>query len=397
MTWPPALTHPAFRTLWVSRVVSFAGDGVAAVALVVLAADAHGPDGVSLMLLAYAVPRFLGPVAGAIADRVDQRRLMVACELGQAALVAVIALAQPPFALLLVLVAAMSGLVALFQPAGRSAVPVLVPPEHRMSANALLSLALNLEVAIGGLLGGALLAAADVRTALLLDAVSFVASAALLARVPPLPPRGSTPERFWSTVAGGLAFARRDRVVRALVVATLALVVLAGVDNVVLVFIARDTLAGGDGVYGLLVGAFGVGMVVAAVVVSLRVAGDPVRLLVAGFVLTGIGNLLTGTARGLPHATVGQVTAGVANAIENVGSDTLVHARVPAQMMGRVFGLIGTCAQIGQVAAVGLAAVALRAVSASHLLALSGVATLAVAGVLAGVMRRATASPPASV
>ena len=68
----------AFRVLWWSRAISFAGDGVGRTALVLYAAT-HGATAVSLVLLAIALPRFLGPLAGALADRFDQRRLMAVC------------------------------------------------------------------------------------------------------------------------------------------------------------------------------------------------------------------------------------------------------------------------------------------------------------------------------
>src|SRR5688572_719813 len=78
---------------------------------------------VSLLLLAATIPRLLGPLAGALADQVEQRRLMVACDLGQAALYAAIAALLPPFPVLLALVLVASTLATLFRPAGQSALP----------------------------------------------------------------------------------------------------------------------------------------------------------------------------------------------------------------------------------------------------------------------------------
>lgn len=392
MRLPPVLVHnPAFRALWASRVISFAGDGAASVALVVLAADAHGPLGVSLLLFAQAAPRFLGPVAGAIVDRVEQRALMRACELGQMALVAAIAVTLPPFPVVLVLVAAMSGLVTLFTPAGRSAVPALVDPAQRMSANALLSMAHNLDLALGGLLGGILVATAGVRGALLVDAGSFLVSAALLAFVPRLHPhRDGDGESFAASVRAGLSYARRSRIVRAWVIAIFAIVALAGIDNVALVFVAREVLDAGPGGYGLLVAAFGAGMLAAsAALAAWRRDLDAVNLSVAAIALSGIGNAVTGLAPNLPVAAVGQGVGGVGNAIQNVAADTHLQDHVPREMLGRVFGLIGTVAQAGQLAALGLAVLALEFFSPHVVFVASGVAILLVAGWLGRVLRRA--------
>lgn len=392
MRLPPVLIeNPAFRALWASRVISFAGDGAASVALVVLAADAHGPVGVSLLLLAQAIPRFFGPVAGALVDRVEQRALMRACELGQLVLVGAIAVTLPPFPVVLALAAGMAALVTVFQPAGRSSVPALVVPAQRLSANALLSLAANLELALGGLLGGILVTTAGVRGALLVDAASFGVSALLLAFVPRLPPHGDRGrESFTASVRGGLAHARTAPIVRALVIATFVIVALAGIDNVALVFVAREALGAGPDGYGLLVAAFGAGMILASATLAMRRGTvDSIRLIVVAIGLSGVGNAVTGLAPNVPVGAAGQGIGGGGNGIHNVASDTLLQERVPREMLGRVFGLLGTAAQAGQVAALGLAVLLLEITSPRVVFVLSGVGILLVAGWLAGVLRRA--------
>ena len=81
--WPAVLREsPRFRYLWLSRSISATGTGAGRVALVLLAAPS-GPGTVTLVLLCTALPQLLGPVAGAVADRVDQRRLLAGCETGQ--------------------------------------------------------------------------------------------------------------------------------------------------------------------------------------------------------------------------------------------------------------------------------------------------------------------------
>jgi len=121
-------------------------------------------------------------------------------------------------------------------PAGRGAVPALVDDADLVSANAWLGTALNMQVALGPLLGGVLVASLGVRGALAADAASFVVSGVLLLGVPRLPP-GEDRERepFRRELHAGLAFARRHRVARAVVVSLFLGVAFAGVDNVALV------------------------------------------------------------------------------------------------------------------------------------------------------------------
>ena len=76
--------HAAFRRFWLSRAISHVGDGIALVALVLHVQETSGSGtAVAGLLLAVALPSLLGPVAGSIADRVDRRRMMIVCELGQ--------------------------------------------------------------------------------------------------------------------------------------------------------------------------------------------------------------------------------------------------------------------------------------------------------------------------
>jgi MFS family permease len=378
---PPVLVHrPAFRALWLSRSLSLVGNGATLVALTLLAAARHGPGGVSLLLLALAVPRFLGPVAGTLVDRVEQRRLMRACELGQGLLVAAIAVFTPPFLPLLVLVTAVACLATLFAPAGRSAVPVLVADDERLSANALLGLSLNAQVAIGPALGGILVTTTGTRGALLFDAATFFGSALLLRGLPALHAEAhGGGEAFRSALGAGLRYAKQTAVVRVVVLSVFAVVGVAAIDNVALVFLARDTFGAGSTGYGLLVASFGVGMIVASLtLIAQRRRLSATALMLVGFLATGIGNVATGVAAAIVVAGLAQAVAGMGNAVEVVAVDTLVQERVPRPMLGRVFGLTAMAAYAGQAIALLLAAALLRIASPRVVFIASGVAVLIV-------------------
>ena len=85
-----------FRRLWLARAISFIGDGIALTALVLHVETAEGTGtAVAALLLAQALPHLLGPVAGTFADRVDQRTLMIGCDLARAAVFAATALILP--------------------------------------------------------------------------------------------------------------------------------------------------------------------------------------------------------------------------------------------------------------------------------------------------------------
>jgi MFS family permease len=340
---------PAFRALWLSRTVSLLGDGTSRVALVLLASR-DGPRAVGLVLVANTLPRLLGPLAGAVADRVEQRRLLLACELGQAAVVALIALLLPPLPLLLALVAISGLLATLFTPAGRGAVPSLVAAGDLTGANALLGTSLNLQVVAGPALGGLLVAVAGPRAAFATNALAFGASALLLRGLPRLPPDRASrgPAGLLAETAQGLGFVARTPVPRALCCGLLLMVSFAALDNVALVFLVGDVLGGGAGHFGVAQAAYGVGMLAASLAVARLGAGwSPCLLLLAGVAANGIGLVLTGLAPALAVALATQALAGSGNAAEVVATDTIVQRVVPRPMLGRVFGVTATAAQTG--------------------------------------------------
>jgi MFS family permease len=379
-------TSPEFRRLWLARTISNVGDGIAFVALVLLVQQRQETGvAVGSLLLVQSVPRFLGPVAGIVADRVDQRGLMIACDLGNAAIFAAIALLSPPFPVLLALAGASSCLDTLFAPAGRSALPAIVGRNDLLQANALLGTSFNLQLALGPVIGGALVAGLGTRGAFAANVVSFVLSAAITTRLPELRSVEDKERRgFLATGIEGLRYAWSTPAVRAIVVALFLAVAFAAMDNVALVFLVRETLDGSPLAFGLLTAAFGVGMIAASGGLSLRLiplsAGT---IFLAGWFFSGIGILLTGLAPVLLVAGLGQLIAGCGNGGENIGAETLIQRTVPRAMLGRTFGVVSTAAFGGSTLAYAFSGFLLDATSPRTVFVIGGLGVLAVALVLA--------------
>lgn len=346
---------------------------------------------VGLLLLVQVAPRFLGPFAGTLADRVDQRHLMVWCDGAQALLFGLIALWLPPLPVLLALVACTSVLATFFFPAGRSALPALVGAEDLVPANALLASGFNLSLAAGPGLGALLVVFSGVRGALLLDALSFVCSAALLVRLPALvPSERKAVERGWRTffqeTREGLSYLSRHQVARAVGTSLFLVVMLVAVDNVALVFLAENSLHSGAGGYGLLSSVYGVGMVLAPLLVlGWKRKGASTLLLLLGILLDGLGTLLTGLAPVLLLALLAQMLAGCGNGFENVGDNALIQETVPRQMLGRVFGTVGSSTYLASGIAYVVGGPLLTVLSARAIFAFAGAGVLVVC-LLVGVM-----------
>jgi MFS family permease len=109
--------RPGFRNLTAALTLSYIGSGAGLTALVLYVQSTQGTGvAVGALLLAQTVPRLLGPLAGALADRSDLRRLMVGADTGGAAIFALLAL-LPPFGLILAGGALASVMQAAYSPA----------------------------------------------------------------------------------------------------------------------------------------------------------------------------------------------------------------------------------------------------------------------------------------
>lgn len=375
-------TNRPFGALAAARIVSLTGDALSLVALMLLVADRAG-DAVAVALVLLVgdfAPSLLGPVTGAVSDRFDLRRVMIVAELAQGVLVLVIALTLPALPVLLVLVALRSVAGQVFLPASRAAMPELVADADLPPANALLGFGANAGEVLGPLLAAALVGVIGVPGVLLVDAASFVASALLVSLVPSLPAAGSS--GLLGSAREGLRFIWTHRAVRVIALGFCAVVACNGVDDVALVFLAHDTFGAGDVAVALLLAAVGIGLLVGYAVLS-AIRLPMAVLLVAGFAVSSVGNLLTGLAWAVAAAFTVQAVRGLGIAAMDVATNTLLPRLVPAAMLGRVFGnLYG---------AIGVAA-ALSYVGGSVLLDLtSAPVTLVVAGGLGVLVTVATA------
>jgi MFS family permease len=339
---------------------------------------------VSALLLADTLPALLGPMAGALVDRVDQRRLMLGAQVGQAVLYGAMAALLPPFPVLLVLVAAASLLATVFAPAGRSAVPALVAPRDLVRANSWMGMALTLQGTIGPAVGGVLVAVAGIRGALWGNALSFAVSAALVGGLPALPPETAGKERvgLLKGTGEGLTYALHHPVARALVIGLGFGVMFAAVDDVALVFLAREDLRAGALGYGVLVSVYGIGFALGSFALMRTCATGAVAAFTLGLLLMGAGGLLTGLAPLFGVAALAQAVAGSGNGLDVVATDTLVQRSVPRSHRGRVFGVVSAATLLGGAIARGLGGVLLDLTSARATFVIGGAGVLLVTAVV---------------
>ncbi len=389
------LRRRGFGALWLARTVSFLGDGVTRTALVLLTAR-QGVTAVAVVLLASTLPRFLGPVAGALADRIDRRRLMRGCDAGQVLVLGIIAATLPPLGVLAALVAVSALLATAFAPASASCVPDLVDPAELTRGNALLGTAINVQIAAGPALGGLLVGLGSVRLAFVVDAATFAASALLLGRLPALPPVGARTAGMWTSTLAGLRYVRRVPAVRALVVGLMVFVAFAAIDNVALVFLVEDRLDGSATVYGLAQACFGIGMLAASFGLGrIRRTLPTGPALVVGAGAMAAGNVITALAPAVAVAGGGQFVGGLGNGIENIATNTHVQRLVPPPLLGRVFGIVSTGAQVGNGVAYAAGAPLVAAVGPRGAFLIAGIGSMLGLLLLLPVLREPSTVPSA--
>jgi MFS family permease len=382
-----------FRLYWEARTASIAGSQIARVALTVLVYRlGGGPAGISILLLAFTAPHLLGPLAGAVADRWDNKRLMVTCDLAQGLLFTALAWVRWwPAIIVVVLIATFVATVYL--PAGRGNIPLIAGRENLARANALLATGSNAALALGPALGGILLAVAGPWLALIANAGTFVLSAALTLGIPGLragaaasrdDTAGGRPKTILGQARLGLGEVWRNPVARAIAVMLLPGVGFASLDNAALIFLVRQGFHASAGAYAWVVTGYSVGMVGAPLAAStLRRRPSARRLLLGGQGLFGAGTLASGLAPGLATGIGAQFAAGAGNGVQNIGMDTMLQESAPDERLGMVFGTVYGALFAGQLIAYAVATPVITALGPRATFVVSAVGVLAAAAALA--------------
>lgn len=378
-----------FRLLWFGQAASQFGDRVHQLAMVWWVLETTGSAAMTgAIMVATSVPQIVvGPFAGALADRLDRRRLMLACDWARATLVAgMAALAyfnMLPLPLLFVLAVLLACIGAAFTPAGLAIVPDVVGGGALLKANSALELTTQMAAILGPALGGLLVAATGAPSAFSLNAVTFAVSAialgAMSRRARVAPPEG---ESYWDTLKGGVRTLKERPAIASLLGAfAIANLFLAPIPVLLPVF-AKDVFATGASGLGVLEGSLGVGMIAAALVLVRRGdVGRKIALIAGSFALQGVCLALMGLNPQFVGFLGGLFVLGAALSALNIVTIAAFQRAVPADQMGRFMGLLTAVALGIMPASYALVGVLATRVPPSVIFAVSGV-MLALVGAL---------------
>ncbi len=313
--WAP-LSEPLFRSLWVAAVISYTGTWMQNVGAGWLMTQlTMSPLMVGLVQAATTLPVFLVILpAGALADMVDRRRLLLITQVwmvAAAALLGIFTLLGTVTPWILLLFTFVLGLGAVMNdPAWQAITPEIVSPAQHAPAVALNSVGFNVARAVGPALGGIVIAIAGSGVAFLLNAVSFFGVIFFLYRWKR--PRFENMEtgRVTDAILTGLRYGRDASVVRCVLIRTGAFSLAASSLLALLPIVARPHGATG---YGLLLGSFGLGALAgAAVLPRLRSTLSVDGVVTVAIVIFAAMTFAAGQVRGFGWLQLVLFTSGTA-------------------------------------------------------------------------------------
>lgn len=339
--------NPSFRNLFLGQSISRLGDAVDDIGVIWLVLQITGSALATATALVFQIlPTLLfGLLAGALVDRWDRRRTMVAMDVLRAGLVLAIPLLHGrgmlTLPILYVLVFGLGVGSQVFRPALRASIPNVVAPAGLMGATSLIEVTRQLGGIVGPAVAGGLIATVGIEMLFYLDAATYAISALFIAgtRIPTARAAASSgPIPIGRDIVEGIRYLIRARPVFLLaVLGVLSHLYWAAVPLIAPV-LAEQVLDAGPAGYGALVSSLNVGMVASGLLIGLLPAAVPKgRLIVAGYFGMGLTAALLALAETLWQAALVLALSGAVAMLTVVPFFALLQEYVPDEFRGRVF------------------------------------------------------------
>jgi MFS family permease len=311
-TWS-VLRNPLFRSLWIANVASGVGSAMHDTAAVwTMATLTPSPTLVTLMQTMSSLPLFLfGLPAGALADILDRRKLIITAQTGSLLVAATLAFLawrgalNPPVLLTATFLLGLG--VAFIMPTWQAILVEVVEKKDLSSALTLGGVGVNIARAIGPVVGGMIVGTAGPAPAFVLNALSFVGIIFMLWRWKrPEQQAGAHAERMLGAIIAALRFTRHSPAIKAVLIRNVAFVFFGIAPVALLPLIVRGRQLGASN-FGALVGAYGLGGIIVAFFLlpklRQRLSADRI-MLCANSVFAVLTLLLTVVQRPLAMAAV---------------------------------------------------------------------------------------------
>ena len=339
---PRVLRHRDFRLLWLGQTASVVGDRLIIVAIALYLTEVGSPSDVGIVLAANMTPFVLLLLIGGVwADRLPRHQVMVATDVVRFALHALLAAlifaGDVPLWQIAGIEALFGAAMAFSRPAYTGLLPQTVPEEDIQAAQALTGITNTVSHFIGPAIATGLVLGLGAGWAFLLDALTFLVSAAFLIRITPRP-RGEVPERasmLREAAEGWRAVRERSWVWAVILGATMVVLLTLGPLTTLGPAVAED-LHGSTGIYGLLMTVFGAGTIAGSVISSRWRPRHPLRVGQSLIVLYS-GSVAV-FAAGAPVAitSVAFALGGFSVGVFGVLWETALAEHIPPHLLSRV-------------------------------------------------------------
>jgi MFS family permease len=335
-----------------------------------------------LTTLAGALPGLLvAPAAGVLADRVDRRRLMIACDLARIPLVIALgATARVPA--LLALTGAIAACTTIFTPARLACVPALVPPERLPLANSLAGWSQSAILLLAPIVGAALFVSGGLRRVAVVDGASYVISLLCLLALGPIAAVSASPPRrgaWFGDVLTGLRYMRDRMDLWALLRLAVAAGLAIGVVLPLLRPFVATALRADDRAYANLLVSFGLGGLIgpALALLAMRRLSIGTAVLIGFAIEAAVMLLWARTTTPLGSAVVFGIWGMFVFALIPC-QHTYLHRRVPDRYMARSFAAIDQAFEGAHIIGSGLVVLLGSRMSPARLVATAATVYLAV-------------------
>jgi MFS family permease len=339
-----ALHYDVFRFLWIATVVSNIGTWMYNAASAWLMTSLNpSPFIVSLVQVANSLPLFLFALpAGALADMIDRRRVILTLEILTSVFSALFALlvavhvVTPGLLLLFTFLVGVLG--ALETPAWQAIVPQLVPQQALSSAIATNSVGVNVSRVVGPALAGVVILGLGIAAPFWLDAVSNLGVIGVILWWRPARSSSRTlpAERLASAMRAGVRYARNNRQLRATLLRAIGFFLFASAYWALLPVVARNQLHGGPTLYGVLLGAIGAAAVAGAFLLPrLKAKSGADAAVILGEAGTAVALVLFGLAQEAAIAVLACLIAGVSWIVVLASLNVSAQVALPEWVRGR--------------------------------------------------------------
>lgn len=335
--------EPPFARLLLGSFISGAGNWFNTVALLGLTVRLTGsPLAVGVTLALKTLPQLiLAPLGGVVADHLPRKGILIVADT-LAALVALSFLAATSASRLWVIYAGTLALVVINtvrNPARNAVTPALVAPDTLPATNALEGMTDGSVMLLGAALGGLISGWLGPASAFLLNAASFLASAALIAtvRIPPIANESVT--RGLRALTEVWPIVRASRTLQLLLLLATLWPIGGGAINLLLTVYPTHVFHAGDRGIGALYAAIGVGFLLGGFVAP-RFARRTALSLTLAFIVEGVLQIAVSQAPSLPIAVLALALATSAAGVGNACASTIIMRASPAHALGRIFAVM---------------------------------------------------------